>query len=269
MIGAHLRRNADPETLDKIAQLNGNQLSRSAVQIFVHNPRSGHFLREPLPEGVRDSKARIYVHSPYVDRLRDDPESARNCARRAAQAASVGAFGYVLHLYSEPLPLVLRFLERFFRELDTHKDAGRLLLFLEATVVSERRMGEGRYIDPKTMAGLLRRTARRPWSRRLALCLDTAHMWSCGWDPTSARALAAYLRLLRPWLSRPLLVHLNDSKQALGEDNRDRHAPLGDNMWTHDKLRAFLALCRRHRWDCVVETGARLSDSLQFIAESL
>ena len=273
MLGAHFDRKTQAAVLQQVKALNRSDRAdrlEGAVQVFVHNPRSGHFLRKPLPDLIQQEQGRLrlYVHSPYVDRLRDSAESARACAQRASQAAEVGAFGYVIHLYCEPVALVLRFLERFFAACRSD----RICLFLEAAVVSKQRgeaAPDGRYIDPGTMSELLRKASKKRWFRRLGLCFDTAHMWSCGWDPTSVDALVRYFAPLRPWLRKlRVMVHLNDSKQMRGEDSRDRHAPLGDNMWSHESLASFLTFCRRLKWDCIVETVTRLNKSLQFIEDS-
>jgi deoxyribonuclease-4 len=63
---------------------------------------------------------------------------------------------------------------------------------------------------------------------RVAYCLDTAHLWGAGYDLRSRRTVEALLDELgrRIGLERLVLVHLNDSRSALGS-RLDRHEHLG------------------------------------------
>lgn len=73
--------------------------------------------------------------------------------------------------------------------------------------------------------------------KRLAICLDTAHLYAAGFDVSTAEGLDHTLgdldRLIG--LDRVVAVHANDSQGALGS-NLDRHANIGDG---HIGLEAF------------------------------
>ena len=65
-------------------------------------------------------------------------------------------------------------------------------------------------------------------AERIGFCLDTAHLWSAGHDLRDRRVVDGLLREFdhRIGLDRLVLVHLNDSKAALGS-RLDRHEHIG------------------------------------------
>jgi len=64
--------------------------------------------------------------------------------------------------------------------------------------------------------------------KRIALCLDTAHLFAAGYDIRSDEGYAAFKRALRRLglLRRVVVIHANDSKGALGS-RVDRHTHIG------------------------------------------
>jgi deoxyribonuclease IV len=76
---------------------------------------------------------------------------------------------------------------------------------------------------------------------RLAFCLDTAHLWGAGYDISTPDGAAAVLDRFDELigLDRLPLMHLNDSKSALGSRS-DRHEHLGAGRIGAAGLAAFL-----------------------------
>ncbi|MEF2144752.1 MAG: deoxyribonuclease IV [Desulfovibrionaceae bacterium] len=66
---------------------------------------------------------------------------------------------------------------------------------------------------------------------RLGICLDTCHVFAAGYDLRTPEALAATLAELdrAVGLDRLRLLHLNDSKHALGS-RKDRHENIGEGL---------------------------------------
>jgi len=91
---------------------------------------------------------------------------------------------------------------------------------------------------------------------RLAFCLDTAHLWGAGHDistPDGATELLDRFDALIG-VDRLALVHLNDSRSALGSRN-DRHEHLGAGKIGPEGLAAFLRDPRlAHRTAFMMET---------------
>ncbi len=79
-------------------------------------------------------------------------------------------------------------------------------------------------------------------SRRLGVCLDTAHLFAAGWDVRTTERIGemveAYDRLIGLRSLRAL--HLNDSKGGLGS-HLDRHENIGEGMIGQAGFRAVFA----------------------------
>ncbi len=76
---------------------------------------------------------------------------------------------------------------------------------------------------------------------RLAFCLDTAHLWGAGYDISTPRGATAVIDRFAELvgLERLALVHLNDSKSALGS-RTDRHEHVGGGQIGHAGLGTLL-----------------------------
>jgi endonuclease IV len=65
----------------------------------------------------------------------------------------------------------------------------------------------------------------------VGLCVDTAHLYSCGFCLDSKQAAKQWLSGLPDIEINPIMFHLNDSASELGS-GRDRHAGLCQgNIW--------------------------------------
>lgn len=78
-------------------------------------------------------------------------------------------------------------------------------------------------------------------AEQLAFCLDTAHLWGAGYDISTPDGAAAVLDRFDELigLDRLPLMHLNDSKSALGS-RTDRHEHIGAGKIGAAGLAAFL-----------------------------
>ncbi|MGA4643278.1 deoxyribonuclease IV [Limisphaera sp. 4302-co] len=90
---------------------------------------------------------------------------------------------------------------------------------------------------------------------RLAICLDTAHLWGAGYD---IRVPAGWDRVweeLERWvgLDQVVAFHLNDSKAALGS-RRDRHEHIGRGRLGREAFRLLVSDPRFDRLPGCLET---------------
>jgi deoxyribonuclease-4 len=78
-------------------------------------------------------------------------------------------------------------------------------------------------------------------AERLAFCLDTAHLWGAGYDLSTEEGAIGVLDRFDALigLDRLALMHLNDSRSALGSRS-DRHEHLGAGQIGIIGLRAIL-----------------------------
>lgn len=83
-------------------------------------------------------------------------------------------------------------------------------------------------------------------AQRLAICLDSCHLWTAGYDLKDKESLNTLVNQLAQMnlLERTVALHVNDSRDPLGS-GRDRHANLGEgeiglkglkNFVTHEKF---------------------------------
>jgi deoxyribonuclease IV len=110
-------------------------------------------------------------------------------------------------------------------------------------IVLENSSGGGYSIGStiEELATVMDAAAARGLDERLAICLDSAHLWGAGYDVAGPAVIDDILdtfdRLIG--LGRLAMVHLNDSESALGS-RHDRHAHLGEGQIGRDGLAHLL-----------------------------
>ena len=110
-------------------------------------------------------------------------------------------------------------------------------------IVLENSSGGGFAIGAtiEELAMVLDAAAARGLGDRLAICLDSAHLWGADYDVASPAAiddlLATFDHLIG--LGRLAMIHLNDSHSARGS-RHDRHAHLGEGRIGRDGLAHLL-----------------------------
>jgi deoxyribonuclease IV len=241
LFGAHVSSAGGiSNAIDRVEEIGG-----SAVQIFTQSPRMWK-ATEHAPEEVerfrkRRKQARVKhvaCHALYLVNLASrDPElRSKSLAAMTATletARAIDADAVVFHVgshlglgFAEAVELVADELRQL---LELTSD--RLWLCMENTAGAGATIG--RSVDELEV--LFDALDGHP---RLGICLDSCHWWASGVDVTDAAALEDALADLdaRIGLDRLRLLHVNDSKTALGS-NVDRHdvvanGVLGDGLAT-------------------------------------
>ncbi len=103
-----------------------------------------------------------------------------------------------------------------------------------AKIALETTSGQGSVLGCK-LAHLERLLKTSVHGARLAVCLDTCHLFSAGYDLRAPAAIEQFVKNFKkhlPW-KKIAAVHLNDSKRELGS-RKDRHELLGKGEigWT-------------------------------------
>ena len=231
------------EAVDRAVALGCNTL-----QMFARNPRGWN--APPLaPAAAAAFRARreqatlgpVVVHAPYLYNLAS-PEARLWQDSIAAMAADVqradqlGADYYVLHLGSHrgqgAAFGVARVTEALQRLLECATP--RLVLLLENSAGAGDCVG-GTFEE---IADILGRVAL---PARVAMCLDSAHTFTAGYDlrtPATVEATLAQLDRI-VGAAEVRVVHLNDSKAAF-KTNVDRHWHIGEGEIGAAGLRAFV-----------------------------
>ncbi|MDQ2817867.1 MAG: deoxyribonuclease IV [Candidatus Eremiobacteraeota bacterium] len=204
------------------------------IQIFAGNPRAWRIAPFDAPawDSFRSARRRhgiapTVIHTSYLVNLASaNADLRRKSAALVAHDLSVAATAgieYVnTHLGSYASSDCLAGLERVTRTvaaLVRGAPRGPMLLL-------ENSAGAGALCGAaiEELAVILDRVN----SKRVGVCLDTAHLWAAGYDISDARGVASVLRLVERHigLNRVMAWHLNDTQVELGS-RRDLHWHIG------------------------------------------
>jgi len=200
-----------------------------------------------------------FAHASYLINLAT-PDLAAHARAVAAladeleRAERLGLPFVVLHPGSHRGAGMAAGLEALVQALDelTERTAGwRVRVALENTA------GAGGLLGARASdLGQVFARVRRP--ERLALCLDTCHLFAAGYDIRTARGFGRALAEFDRAVGRDALVafHLNDAKTALGS-GLDRHEHIGHGRIGLDAFRFLVRHPRLGRLPMVLETPKR------------
>jgi len=208
----------------------------TAIQIFVKN--NMQWFAKPLSQEevlaftthpLRAKLGPVIAHAGYlinlgVEGTENHDKSLRSLSDEMLRCEQLGIRSLVLHPGSHlgagleaGTACVVRNLDRLH---DEHPE-------LNVRITLETTAGQGACIGARfeEIAGILARVSQ---PSRLEVCLDTAHAFAAGYDlsaPQGAeKTFAEFDRVIG--LSRLTVLHINDSKSALGS-RVDRHDNLG------------------------------------------
>jgi deoxyribonuclease-4 len=211
------------------------QIGCSALQIFSDNPTAWRRRPEPpisAPDFVaylrREAIAPVAIHASYLINLAGSAEPFASQSREGLiyemqRAPAYGATLVNTHIGSHRgegnATGVRRICENVTAILD--EAAGPTRLVLENSSGGGDNLGSSLEELTEILDGVA-------GHERLAFCLDTAHLWGAGYDISTPAGAAAvvdrFAQLIG--LDRLALIHLNDSKSALGS-RTDRHEHVG------------------------------------------
>jgi deoxyribonuclease-4 len=255
-LGAHIRtpgglRNAPDEA---------RAIGAEVVQLFLSNPRAWAGPRPDTAErfGAEWREARIgplYVHAPYLVNIASPnpgfhERSMELVARSVAACEIAGAAGFVVHTGAGGPGETGAARERA---------AGLLRTALELTqdsrVIVELMAGTaGAVASTFEEARTLFETVG---DERLALCIDTCHLFAAGYGLDEPEGVEACFDDLHAngLADRLVLVHANDAKGERGS-RRDRHERIGEGRIGVEGFGAILRRPELRELDLVLETPA-------------
>ncbi|HYU19767.1 MAG TPA: deoxyribonuclease IV [Chloroflexota bacterium] len=243
-LGAHI---AGGGGLAKIAA-RAREIGCEAVQIFASSPQ---MWRPPAtkPDDAAAFQAActewglapVAVHAIYlVNPASENPEfrakTTGSLIATLKAADLLGAGMVITHLGSALGSARHGAVERacgvFAEVLDAHNGQARLMF--------ETSAGAGATLGG-TFEELGQMIHRLGSPENLGVCIDTAHIFTAGYDLRTADGLEATLEQLdhHVGLDRLAAAHLNDSKAPFGS-NRDRHENLGDGEIGAEALARFV-----------------------------
>jgi deoxyribonuclease-4 len=250
-LGAHL-----PLGGGMVAAVNRAQaIGLDTLQIFSDNPTAWRRRAEP-PRELGAFRARVdevglgplAIHAPYLVNLAgpDDVFHVQSVAvlrHELTVAPTFGARFVNVHTGSHKGSGLDVGIERIASGIatalgDVPDGPDAAILVLENTAGG----GGGIGVDVNEMAALLAAIAAHGVPRqRVAICLDTAHLWGAGHPINSADGVDHLVAEFgeRIGLERLVMIHLNDSKSELGS-RMDRHEHIGAGWIGPDGMRRIL-----------------------------
>lgn len=231
------------------------------LQIFVGNPRQWRRIEYADADVAlfRQKRARakldpLVAHGVYLINLAspDDEFHARSVASLIAGVEGIhrlGGLGVITHIGSrmgQPWPEAAA------------RVVAAVRVVLESTegamVILENAAGAGGLIGG-TFEELAAILDALEWHPRVGVCLDTAHLFSSGFDIRTPEGVAGTLRAFDRivGLRRLVAFHLNDSKSALGS-HLDRHENIGRGQIGLAGFRALLHHRAARRLPGFIET---------------
>jgi len=239
----------------------GTALGARAIQIFNQSPRAWRPTQFGEEDFARFREAlaaseigAVMIHAVYLlNCASDDPEIRAKTIESLAYSLrvgdAIGAHCVVVHPGSakggDPRAAIERAGEAFTAAL---ADSERCPLHLENTAGAGGTLG--RSFDE--LAALVGAAGASP---RLAVCLDSCHLFASGYDIRTPAGLSAVLDECDGALGKGAVasLHLNDSQTPLGS-NRDRHANIGEGELGLEGASAFVNEPRFAALPCVLET---------------
>lgn len=237
MLGYHVgkfRKGPNKESLaasivSSIESAKDLDMNIGCTQIFVMGPANRHVNVDTndihkLKE-ISDSNIHIYVHSAYITaNIYIDETSGYGAGLSKTQmqiCEDINAAGIVVHLPRAD-PCVAA---KGFNIVNRYRQ--RVPIFMEIEVAKPPKIT---YDTPEKLTLLC--DELRKVSPDFGICIDTAHLWSCGTDVSSYDQATSWLSgydLIDP--PPKTLFHLNDSSRDLGS-GIDTHAGLClGNIW--------------------------------------
>jgi deoxyribonuclease-4 len=258
LIGAHVSPAGGPAK----AIERGIEKGCDAIQIFNQNPRAWKptIYSDEQVSDFRDAMAAsrvdaLLIHAVYLLNPASDEKEFRDKTRASLIASlragdALGAHAVVLHPGSAKTGEVGPAIKRAGKVIaEALSESEHCALHLENTAGAGGTLGRSfeELSDLIDAAG---------GSKRLGLCLDSAHLLASGYDIRTEEGLTAVLDdcVSLVGLERRLgSLHLNDSQAPLGS-NRDRHADVGEGELGRRGCAVFLSEPRFESLPLVLET---------------
>jgi endonuclease IV len=283
MLGFHIGKNENGkkrtwrEAVNDIKEITSCNM-RACAQIFVMGPQNTKVhLTEDDEAALREFSAKydLVVHGAYVNNPWGENSAARvlNIKQEMQICAEIGAKGLIVHLGAGAnddtiLRNVLEEISKLSKRI-----LDDVILYLE---INTAKQSHNTFETPQKINRLFDRINHLGLPIRVGLCIDTAHVFSCG------VALHEY-NYTMDWLNAiegttEIIFHLNDSASSLGS-GKDKHEVLTEGqLWgdfgrkndgldmRESGLMAVLEWAEANNTLVILERGEGLTKDINLIA---
>lgn len=235
MIGCHVSKEKHPDYATaikaKIADVeNRHSVHMNAVQIFAMGPRNWNVNidnadQQKIRALTRDG-LHCYVHATYMDRPWDGKPAPIAMIKKQLQiCANIGAKGLVVHLDRRTSAVIATQIRKITKDIPPN-----VILYLEINAAKGPTL---LWSTPAALNELFAEFKRQkvPHLKQIGLCIDTAHLWSCGTRVVNGEEMRDWLDGLGSDIHN-FLIHLNDNKNPFGS-GKDHHGALAqEQIWS-------------------------------------
>lgn len=188
------------------------------AQIFTHGPRGKQAIAMDAKE-FKTIDIPVYVHASYATKLVVD--GLPHIIQQLNAASAIGAAGLVVHLPTTS-PAVVAYVCDLLNKSFTNGIPVPILLELCAMKPSDVS-----YETPTKLKALVASLDEYKLdAKKFGICIDTAHLFSCGMKISTPDEMKTYLSGLSDIVGRVKLIHFNGNKS---KTYRDTHVLPGDN----------------------------------------
>ena len=272
-LGPHYSLSKNSDNIETAVQ-NVIDMGGNAIQIFTGPPVSltlGKIFDTPITKNTRDAVSSIpaFIHAKYLLNFGKSPHVRKNYIflKRYIQdldiSVQLGMKGVVLHFGTNSCKsgsetkycAQINMIDSLVYCLDRcHKRAVPIL---------ETSSGEGNYIG-KTIEDIsfVYHNIPAPYQKRIKFCVDTCHIFVCGYPIHKKGGWTEYIREFEDQLGKKKIgvIHLNDSATPFAGKN-DRHAELKKGYIFNAKmggsveaLKEILDWASKNSVPCILET---------------
>lgn len=278
-IGAHISREKTLlNTMMVITESGGN-----ALQIFVGNPRSMNVdivnlanytsIAEKIQEYSKANDFKLVIHAPYTINLATQFKNGKRttdigdckwikCLLNQLEIANtINAVGVVVHVGKHTVQTYQEGLQNMFQAIKYVVDKMAKLQYT-CKLIIETPAGQGTELLKRLEDFLAFYNSFSKEERRyLGICLDTAHVWSAGYELSEA-----YDLLFKKNAKDVAVIHYNNSEREKSA-MVDRHAPILSGEIAKEDMEAFLVLLKRldHKPIIILETPSEVKKELYWI----
>lgn len=276
-IGAHISKDTSiMKTIHNMSNNNGN-----ALQIFVSSPMNSSLpnidkiLKESknIKEYLKDNNFKLVVHGSYVINLANSKIDKRsvdiqdrwwiNLLTKELDAADIlNAEGVILHVgkyttnsISDATNIMYDSIKYIIDYIKKNNYNTKLILETPAGAGTELLTDIDDFINFYNKFTLNEK-------KHFTICLDTAHIWSSGYD---INEYYKKIKTIRDYIS---VIHLNNSKVKKGS-NVDRHEFIDTGLINKNDLETFLKNIKTNPLIILEKPTTNYNDEINWISENL
>lgn len=254
LLGSHiLKEKGYAESIQEAV----DQYGITAAQIFVGGPRSKKMVDidvKALKSYIKKSKVSVYAHNAYFGApWSGKSEQIEFVKEQLNRCAELGIEGFVIHLPKKPLDVVIEVLPQLVH------DKVEILLEIPSVKPDPNLTWE----TPERINALCK-SIRKNKIRNVFICVDTSHIFACGYDISSKKQASGWLSKIK-YPNMIHMIHLNDSAVPIGHGT-DIHERLGEGyMWKNQTpkksgMAPFIKFAHDYQIPIILERAGRLKN---------